>query len=60
MNSWQKHLGNNDFSPGMHKDGDCKQLITKTAGALTNDVLRLLLVSVQQNNIDLSMFNAVN
>ncbi|KAJ7508206.1 hypothetical protein B0H11DRAFT_67518 [Mycena galericulata] len=43
----------------MHKDGDCKQLITKTAGALTNDVLRLLFVSVQQNNIDLCMFYGV-
>ncbi|KAJ7478002.1 hypothetical protein B0H11DRAFT_2029029 [Mycena galericulata] len=43
----------------MHENGDCKQLITKTAGALNNDVLRLLFVSVQQNNIDLSISYAV-
>ncbi|KAJ7251933.1 hypothetical protein C8J57DRAFT_1077810 [Mycena rebaudengoi] len=43
----------------MHEDGHCEQLITKTAGALTNDALRLLLVSVQQNNIDLCIYYAV-
>ncbi|KAJ6526136.1 hypothetical protein DFH09DRAFT_1046275 [Mycena vulgaris] len=43
----------------MQEDGDCHQLITKTAGALTDDVLRLLFVSVQQNNINLSIYSAV-
>ncbi|KAJ7052187.1 hypothetical protein C8F01DRAFT_625026 [Mycena amicta] len=39
----------------MHKDGNCGQLIMKTAGALTDNVLRLLFVSVQQNNINWCM-----
>ncbi|KAJ7124157.1 hypothetical protein C8R44DRAFT_783079 [Mycena epipterygia] len=44
----------------MQENGDCGQLITKTAGALTDDVLRLLFVSVQQNNINLSISNALD
>ncbi|KAJ6526126.1 hypothetical protein DFH09DRAFT_171135 [Mycena vulgaris] len=44
----------------MQEDGDCQQLITKTAGAFTDDVLRLLFVSVQQNNVNLSIYYAVN
>ncbi|KAF7354257.1 GTP-binding protein [Mycena venus] len=44
----------------MHENGDCEQLITKTAGALTDDVLRLLFVSVQQNNINLCIYCAVS
>ncbi|KAJ6537897.1 hypothetical protein B0H19DRAFT_961931 [Mycena capillaripes] len=43
----------------MHENGDCERLITKTAGALTDNVLRLLFVSVQQNNIDLCIRYAV-
>ncbi|KAJ7936245.1 hypothetical protein B0H13DRAFT_388538 [Mycena leptocephala] len=43
----------------MQEDGDCHDLITKTAGALTDEVLRLLFVSVQQNNIDLCIRYAV-
>ncbi|KAJ7683408.1 hypothetical protein B0H17DRAFT_941844 [Mycena rosella] len=43
----------------MHQNGDCQQLITKTAGALTDDVLRLLFVSVQQTNINLCIHYAV-
>ncbi|KAJ6537885.1 hypothetical protein B0H19DRAFT_1078993 [Mycena capillaripes] len=43
----------------MHENGDCEILITKTASAVTNDVLRLLFVSVQQNNIDLCIRYAV-
>jgi hypothetical protein len=43
----------------MHENGDCEQLITKTASALTDDVLRLLFVSVQQNNIHLCIYYAV-
>ncbi|KAJ7212648.1 GTP-binding protein [Mycena pura] len=34
-------------------DSNCNELIAKTAEALTDDTLRLLFVSVQQNNIDL-------
>ncbi|KAF8197692.1 hypothetical protein K438DRAFT_1918671, partial [Mycena galopus ATCC 62051] len=48
------HLGN------MHKnDSSCKELIEKTANAITDDRLRLLFVSVQQNNIDTSILYAV-
>ncbi|KAJ7085902.1 GTP-binding protein [Mycena epipterygia] len=43
----------------MQENGDCGQLITKTAGALTDDILRLLFVSVQQNNINLSIYNVL-
>lgn len=32
---------------------NCNELIGKTAKALTDDTLRLLFVSVQQNNINL-------
>lgn len=32
---------------------NCNDLIEKTANALTDDTLRLLFISVQQNNIDL-------
>ena len=35
------------------KASDCKELIDKTANALNNDILKLLFVSVQQNNIDI-------
>ena len=38
---------------------DCKELIDKTANALNNDILKLLFVSVQQNNIDLSIICSV-
>ncbi|KAJ6471429.1 hypothetical protein C8R45DRAFT_1104396 [Mycena sanguinolenta] len=37
----------------------CIELIDKTANALTDDALRLLFVSVQQNNIDLCIYYAV-
>jgi hypothetical protein len=32
---------------------DCSELIAKTANALNDHTLQMLLVSVQQNNIDL-------
>ncbi|KAF7333945.1 GTP-binding protein [Mycena sanguinolenta] len=41
------------------KETNCIDLINKTANALTDDTLRLLFVSVQQNNIDLCISNAV-
>ncbi|KAF8135880.1 GTP-binding protein [Mycena galopus ATCC 62051] len=37
-----------------------RELMEKTANALNNDALRLLFVSVQQNNIDLCIGNAVS
>ncbi|KAJ7193864.1 GTP-binding protein [Mycena pura] len=55
------------FSPSEHviladmdqESSDCKELIEKTANALTDDALRLLFVSVQQNNIDLCIYYAI-
>ena len=41
------------------ESSDCKELIEKTANALTDDALRLLFVSVQQNNIDLCTYCAM-
>ncbi|KAJ7057333.1 hypothetical protein C8F01DRAFT_1256583 [Mycena amicta] len=44
----------------MHEENtECDELIAKTTNALTNDALKLLLVSVQQNNINLCTFYAV-
>ncbi|KAJ7756651.1 GTP-binding protein [Mycena metata] len=44
----------------MHKDTtNCNELMEKTAKALTDDNLRLLFVSVQQNNINLCIQYAV-
>ncbi|KAJ7733650.1 GTP-binding protein, partial [Mycena metata] len=44
----------------MHKETtDCNELMEKTAEALTDDNLRLLFVSVQQNNIDLCIHHAL-
>ena len=39
---------------------DCvKKLVQVTAGALTNEALQLLFVSVQHNNLDLCAFYAI-
>ena len=38
---------------------NCKELIDETANALNSDTLKLLFVSVQQNNIDTSIRYAV-
>ena len=44
----------------MDKDTtNCNGLMEKTAKALTDDNLRLLFVSVQQNNVDLCIKYAV-
>ncbi|PPQ80101.1 hypothetical protein CVT25_001469, partial [Psilocybe cyanescens] len=44
----------------MHKaSGCCKDLIDKTAGALNEDVVTLMLISVQQNNLELSVKLAI-
>jgi hypothetical protein len=41
------------------EDSNCYELIEKTANALNSDTLKLLFVSVQQNNIDLCIKYAV-
>jgi hypothetical protein len=44
----------------MQKEGtDCLTLIEETAAAIDDDALKLLFVSVQQNNLDLCIENAV-
>jgi hypothetical protein len=44
----------------MHKGAtNCLELTDKTAEAITDDALKLLFVSVQQNNLDLCGQNAV-
>ncbi|KAF7364247.1 GTP-binding protein [Mycena sanguinolenta] len=42
------------------EDTNCVDLINKTADSLSDDTLKLLFVSVQQNNIDLCIANAVH
>ncbi|KAJ6455174.1 hypothetical protein C8R45DRAFT_846082 [Mycena sanguinolenta] len=42
------------------EQSDCIDLINKTAQALSDDTLKLLFVSVQQNNIDLCIGQAVH
>ncbi|KAJ6455187.1 hypothetical protein C8R45DRAFT_846054 [Mycena sanguinolenta] len=42
------------------EQSDCIDLINKTANALSDDTLKLLFVSVQQNNIDLCIGQAVH
>ncbi|KAJ7069243.1 hypothetical protein C8F01DRAFT_510961 [Mycena amicta] len=48
-----------DLSDMHEEDTCCDELIMKTTNALTNDALKLLLVSVQQNNVNLCTFYAV-
>jgi hypothetical protein len=44
----------------MHKpDGCCKKLVEVTAGALSVDVVTLMLVAVQRSNLELSAKLAV-
>jgi hypothetical protein len=44
----------------MHKlDGRCDSLIEKTAGALNDDVVALMLLAVQRSNLELSVKLAV-
>jgi len=44
----------------MHEElSNCAELISVTDGALSDDALKLLFASVQQNNIDVSIKNAV-
>jgi hypothetical protein len=44
----------------MNKEGTaCLALIEKTTAAINNDALKLLFMSIQQNNLDLCAKNAV-
>ena len=40
-------------------DSSCVELINKTANVLNDDRLKLLFVSVQQNNIDICIHYAI-
>ena len=45
----------------MHRpDASCKDLIEKTAAALDDDILALMLLAVQKDNLDLSVRLALN
>jgi len=65
--NFREPLEKADFPPSefvcfedMHEEWtDCKELMERTANSLTEDTFRLLFVSVQQNNIDLCVSNAV-
>ena len=43
----------------MHKQGQCTDLIDKTANELGNDVVTLMLVAVQKDNLELSVKHAI-
>ncbi|KAJ7139166.1 hypothetical protein C8R44DRAFT_764001 [Mycena epipterygia] len=66
-NKFEKPLMSTGFPPSDHvrlddiraETSNCKELIEKTANALNDDTLRLLFVSVQQNNIYLCIHYAV-
>ncbi|KAF7350070.1 GTP-binding protein [Mycena venus] len=66
-NHFQQPLRGARFPPSDHvqlddmreKASSCNELIEKTANALTDDTLRLLFVSVQQNNIYLCIQYAI-
>jgi hypothetical protein len=50
------YLYANLFLAEMHKlDGFCDSLIEKTAGALNDDVVALMLLAVQRSNLELSV-----
>jgi hypothetical protein len=42
------------------EESSCNELVEKTANALNSDTLKLLFVSVQQNNINLCIWYAVH
>jgi hypothetical protein len=49
-----------DSSADMRKDASsCIELINKTANSLSDNALRVLFISAQQNNIDLSIEYAI-
>ena len=54
------YLHANTFITDMHKEnGNCNSLIEKTAGALDENVITLMLLAVQMDNIELSIKVAV-
>ena len=49
------------YSTEMHKhDSHCNDLIEKTAAALTDDTVALMLLAVQNSNLELSVKVALN
>ena len=42
------------------KDSHCDELIEKTAAALNEDVVALMLLAVQRSNLELSVKTALN
>ena len=45
----------------MHKErGHCGDLIEKTAAALSDDIVKLMLLAVQRENLELSVKVALN
>jgi len=50
----------NIYWAGMHKEGQqCTELIERTANALNSGVVALILLSVQQDNLELNIKQAV-
>jgi hypothetical protein len=47
------------YSDMRKEDSNCIELIEKTANVLDDDTLKLLFVSVQQNNIDICIQHAL-
>jgi len=47
------------YSDMRNEDSDCGELIEKTANVLDDDRLKLLFVSVQQNNIGICIQHAL-
>ena len=43
----------------MHKQGQCTDLIDKTANELGDDVVTVMLVAVQRDNMELSVKQAI-
>ena len=50
----------NIYWAGMHKEGQqCTELIERTANALNSGVVALILLSVQQDNLELNIKKAI-
>ena len=52
--------GANNICAGMHEAGKrCTELIEKTANALNDNVVSVMLLAVQKGNLELSIYVAV-
>jgi hypothetical protein len=52
--------GNDCLVSDMHEEAaDCSELIMQTADAIDDDTLKLLFVSVQQNNMEICIYYAL-